>query len=322
MKTVIRKGVFETNSSSTHSLSLKKTENPNSTEIDEEASFEIRSPLAKAVTMLGLIDNAGDEFYRPFNFRDEYDDNVESVKKAALERIKEINPSLLENVELDGISSCEIADILLKIDDVDRFYVYDEEKYKDFDEFIDKKCDFEYYFLNDILEKKTLIKVKDILFEEYAKIVNKTYEDAKEEIDFEAFAYIELKDALKDEKNAKENIEKLMKRDYRLRLAFEKSDTDNLLEFSKKYLYENYLEFKNQPGRKYCCHRYFCNGCLDTCDCGFESYSDICSALGISQYSDEKKLREAVRKYLSDEYKLVAKEHLGYSFFIKPGDIY
>ena len=40
MKTVIRKGVFETNSSSTHSLSLKNTDSNNE---NEEVSFEIRS---------------------------------------------------------------------------------------------------------------------------------------------------------------------------------------------------------------------------------------------------------------------------------------
>ena len=317
MKTVIRKGVFETNSSSTHSLSLQKVK---SKEIDKNASFEIRSPLAKTVTMLGLIDNAEDEFRHTFYVKDEFNDNAEKIKKETLDRIKEIDAKLLENINLEEISSYEIAQILTKIDNLERFYKV--EDFNDFDEFIDKKTDFEFFFFDDIKEQRILTRFKALLIEEYAKIINKPIEEAKEEVDFEAFAYIELKDALADEKNAKENIEKLMKRDYGLRIAFEKSDSDNLLEFSKKYLYENYLEFKNQSGRKYCCHRYFCNGSLDDCDCGLEKYEYICSALGITIYTDDSKLRDVAKAYLSDEYKLVAEESLGYSMKIKSGEIF
>ena len=78
-------------------------------------------------------------------------------------------------------------------------------------------------------------------------------------------------------------------------------------------LYENYLEFKNQPGRKYCCHRYFCDGALDDCYCGLESYDDICTALEIDVNDSDDKVREAIRRYLSDECKLVAKETYGTS---------
>ena len=55
MKRVIRRGVFETNSSSSHSLTLKRIKGTPKNEIDEDASFEIRSPLAKTIQMLGLI---------------------------------------------------------------------------------------------------------------------------------------------------------------------------------------------------------------------------------------------------------------------------
>lgn len=309
MKTVIRKGVFETNSSSTHSLSLKKVDND---KMDKEASFEIRSPLAKAVTMLGLIDNAEDEYARQYYLRDEYDDRADRVKKETLDRIKEINSTLLENVDLEDISSFDILKILMKIDNLENFY--NEDDFEDYMEYYDKNCEYEYFFYDDMQERKIILRVKSLIFEEYAKIINKPYKEAKEEIDFEAFAYVDLKNALADKANAKENIEKLMKRDYRLRIDFEKSGSDNLLEFSEKYLYENYLEFKNAPGRKYCCHRYFCNGALDDCDCGFETYGDICRELDIKlSDDDDDALREAVRKYLSSEYKLVAKEKYGYT---------
>ncbi len=320
MKTVIRRGVFETNSSSTHSLSLRPVRGTKNNEIDSDASFEIRSPLAKAVTMLGLIDNADDCFYRPYHIRDEYNDKVEDVKKDTIDRIRKINPSLLENVELEGISSADILDILMELDDLDSFYVASD--FEDFDEYIDKKLAFDYYFYDDLKEKLTALKVKELIFEEYAKITNKSIEDAREEIDFEAFSYVELKDALADEKNAKEKVEKLMQRDYRFRSAYEKCTSCDVMEFSKKYLYENYLEFKNEPGRTYCCHRYFCEGCLDDCNCGFETYYDILSELEIGYADDEATLRKKVRRYLSKEFKLVAKETYGYSTPMKTGEIY
>lgn len=320
MKTVIRRGVFETNSSSTHSLSLKQMKKADAKSIDKEASFEIRSPLAKAVTLLGLIDNAESEFARQYYIRDEYSEKADYVKKETLNRIREINPSLLENVELENISSYDILQILMKMDNLENFYNVSD--FEDFGDYYDKRSEFEYFFYDDFQEKITLQKVKKFIFEEYAKIVNKPYDEAKEEIDFEAFAYVELKDALEDEKNAKENVEKLMNTDYRIRIAFEKSGSDNLVEFAKKFLYENYLEFKNAPGRKYCCHRYFSNGCLDTCDCGFENYSNICMELSIRHTQTEEEIREKVRDFLSDKYKLVATEKLGYSFFIRSGEIF
>ncbi len=51
MKKIIREGVFETNSSSSHSVVLKKKENDN---VDEDASYEIRTPLAKTLFLIGL----------------------------------------------------------------------------------------------------------------------------------------------------------------------------------------------------------------------------------------------------------------------------
>ena len=309
MKTVIRKGVFETNSSSTHSLSLKR----NAKDVPEkDASFVIQSPLAKAVTMLGLIDNAEGSFCRPFYLRDEYDERADRVKKETIDRIREINPSLLENVDLEEISSVDILEILLKIDNLENFY--NEEDFEDYMEYFDRNSEFEYFFYDDMQEKRLMMKMKSLIFEEYAKIVNKPYDEAKEEIDFEAFAYVELKNALEDNEHAKENVEKLIKRDYRLREAYDASEDKNIISFAKKYLYENYLDFKNQPGRKYCCHRYFCEGALDDCDCGFESYGDICKKLGIDIYSnDENDLRDTVRRFLSDECKLVATEKYGYT---------
>ena len=55
MKRVIREGVFETNSSSTHSVSFVRREDSNP---DEESSYELHSPLSKLIFLIGLIENA------------------------------------------------------------------------------------------------------------------------------------------------------------------------------------------------------------------------------------------------------------------------
>ena len=52
MKRVIREGVFETNSSSTHSVVLKRKE---SNAPDKDSSYEIHTPFAKTMFLIGLI---------------------------------------------------------------------------------------------------------------------------------------------------------------------------------------------------------------------------------------------------------------------------
>ena len=59
MKTVIRKGVFETNSSSTHSLTIVRG-NEKAPD-DMEVSFEVCSPVAKVFMLFGFVENAGCE---------------------------------------------------------------------------------------------------------------------------------------------------------------------------------------------------------------------------------------------------------------------
>ena len=54
MKTVIRKGVFETNSSSTHTLTIVKQ----GEKCETDVSFEICSPTAKLFMIFGFVENA------------------------------------------------------------------------------------------------------------------------------------------------------------------------------------------------------------------------------------------------------------------------
>lgn len=60
MRIAIRKGVFETNSSSTHSLSLVRGDEK--APADMEVSFEVCSPVAKVFMLFGFVENAEYEY--------------------------------------------------------------------------------------------------------------------------------------------------------------------------------------------------------------------------------------------------------------------
>ena len=55
MKRVIREGVFETNSSSTHTVSFVKKEGDGA---DKDSSYELHSAFAKMMFLIGLCENA------------------------------------------------------------------------------------------------------------------------------------------------------------------------------------------------------------------------------------------------------------------------
>ena len=94
MKRVIRRGVFETNSSSSHSLSLVRVER-NSSKVKKDVSFEIRSRVAKAVFILGLIDNADDGYMHYWDILEDNEEAEEERQKI----IKRLYKSKDEGIE-------------------------------------------------------------------------------------------------------------------------------------------------------------------------------------------------------------------------------
>ena len=232
MKTVIRKGVFETNSSSTHSLSLGKTV---SKEIDEEASFEIRTKEAKIALLFGLIENAEIEFCGCKHKKAEYD-------------------------------------------------------------------------------RKLVLNFKETVIEEYSKQKNYTKEQALLQIDYEEFANTYLRDIQDDEKKLKEYLEE--NEDFKN--SFKQSKSMDIVEFAKKYFIEDYNEFKRMTNGKFQCDKYFSNGCLNDCDCGFESYTKIAEEFDL----DGNDIQEKAKEFLSDDCKIIAKELWNGFIFEKTGEIF
>ena len=236
MKAVIRKGVFETNSSSTHSLSIKKS---TSKEISEEASFEIRTKEAKIALLFGLIENA------------EIEHSYTKYKKA------EYNRNLV-------------------------------------------------------------LSFKDALIEEYCKLNNYTNEEALLQIDYEEFSNTYLRDILKNENTAKERLNEYLEENEDFKNAFKQSKNSDIVDFAKKYFADDYTEFKMLTDGKFRCDKYFENGCLNSCDCGFESYTKIAEQFDL----DENQIEDKAKEFLSDECKIIAKEYWNGFIFEKTGEIF
>ena len=85
MKKVIRRGVFETNSSSSHSYTI--TRNDNCKTVEKGASFEIKSKVAKTVWLLGIIDCSLELYERNLS-EESYDKELKYVRKKLLEEIE------------------------------------------------------------------------------------------------------------------------------------------------------------------------------------------------------------------------------------------
>ena len=235
MKSVIRKGVFETNSSSTHSLSIGKAA---SNKISEEASFEIRSKEAKIALLFGLIENA------------ELECN-ESKKKHNASR-------------------------------------------------------------------ELVLKFKDAVINEYCSLTGYTNDQALLQIDYEEFSNTYLRDILKDEKTAREKLKKYLEENEDFKNSFKRSKSEDIVEFAKDYFELDYIEFKAITRGKFRCDKYFENGCLNDCYCGFESYVKISKQFDLENIN----IQEKAKELLSDSLVIIAKEYWNGFMLEKTGEIY
>ncbi len=308
MKTVIRKSVFETNSSSTHSLSLKNT---NSNDENEEVSFEIRSMEAKIALLFGLAENAEAEYSSKFYYLDE-DDSVFRLKNKILNEIKNTQNELLDGIDLNEITLYELSKLILKMNDSSVF---------DSDFFSDVEYEVSMLFLQEALDKKTVLKFKEVIVNEYSRLTGFTKEEALLEIDYAEFADTTLRGILKNEQTANEKLQEYLEKNSDFKIAYKNSNNKSLVEFAKQFFQNDYLEFKRLCEGKFHCDKYFGHGCLIECDCGFECYSSIVDSFNLDAYNDEQIQREA-EKYLSDSVKITAEEHYCGLIFEKTGEIY
>ena len=314
MKRVIRRGVFETNSSSSHSLTLRKVGSENKPVVDDDASFEIRSPLAKLIQIYGLIDNA-ERHYKSFAENVEEYTDIEMITLAASKLAEEF-PEAFKDKEIDKITVRDFAEIVTSITTPENYYcIYD--IVSDFNDII-----FTTYCMIDNGEREKVLRFKQALFKAFCEITGFTRKQAIEEIEFEAFANLDIRDILKDKTTAKEKLTNLLEHHYEFARHFEKSGDEDIVAFAEKFLYEDCARFKEMVNGRFSCERYFGNGCLDECTCGFESYHDIANNFELDKFDTEERMQQWAKLVLSDRYKFVAVEkYCGY-IFEKPGDIY
>lgn len=174
MKKVIRHNVFETNSSSTHSLSIKKC-NPLDKKVEPDCTFEIRSPLCKVVWLMGLIDNAQEEYNEKVYYH--LDEEME----------KEIIASIIEDIETDKMELLELLNQKYNNDILNNAEIFELHKYiieLGYPEYANGR---DYDYLDDYDTLKFLNNLKSVLIEAYAEIEKIPIQKAKENVMKEAF---------------------------------------------------------------------------------------------------------------------------------------
>lgn len=313
MKKVIRHGVFETNSSSTHSLSIKQCSS--NEPIEENCSFEIRSRLAKVVWLLGHIDNAENLF--EYQVKEEKQNlNDIRIKKEIIKDIQEYMPELIQ--ELNELYD---GDILANADTIDLH-----------DKLVDMGCVVfsygnGYNYLNTYEDICLLRRFKNILINIYAEIENITKDQAMENIKHEAFGISrDQRDKLLNPTTRNEMVKKVKEVDYLFKDIFNKHKNKPIEEIIDIYLKEKEETFyKNRNGKISCC-TYFNEGALYDCDCGFDSasriVSNICDAFSITAFPSDNELIIASREFLSENYKVVGIEKYCGEYLIGSKSIY
>ncbi|MBQ9084100.1 MAG: hypothetical protein IJY24_00415 [Clostridia bacterium] len=156
MKRVIREGVFETNSSSTHSVSFVRREDSNP---DEESSYELHSPLSKLIFLIGLIENAR----RSERYYDGEEDIIDEIPDLYVDMDEDILPlNSLANICKNLLNA--VKDEYMSIEGID-----EEEMNKRIAESpfsYEGKCLCRNFFEDDVLDSCTCP------FEGYSGIVN------------------------------------------------------------------------------------------------------------------------------------------------------
>lgn len=296
MKSVIRKGVFETNSSSTHSLSLRKV---TSKEVDKDASFEIRSNEAKIALLFGLIENAEMEYNSLFyNFEDVKDFQI--IKERIVKEIEKSEPELLNSYDAKKDSLYDLSNILLKMKDASMFDYY---FFKDINQGLAN------LFVQETVEKKLALSFKESVIEEYCKLNNYTKEQALLQIDYEEFSDTNLREILKDEATAKEKLKEYAKNNQDFKDKYKSSGMNNIVDFAKEYYEDDFNDFQAISRGRFRCDKYFSEGCLNDCYCGFESYIKITEQFKLDITDSDAQIQEKARAFLSDDCKIVAKEY-------------
>lgn len=286
MKKIIRRSVFETNSSSSHSLSIKTAEEAKS---DNRASFVITNPLEKIVWFFCVTAECEENF----NGRLYYYCNGKSI-----EDFREETKSLIRKLYEENSESNSFLFTAYGTD----FDDWDDDDIADFLTYVETDMDIygAYCVFNAIADRKSVLDVRKRLVEVYSETEGISEEEALDRIDKNYCEYDELVKAIEDPK-------KHAQARWILRRVSMRVETDYKKAFNKRAVLEKYKKkFEEQELNTdhdcYSCTRFFSEGSLDECNCGFERYEFLMDEF--SEFSDN----EGMRKFLSPEIAVVGYE--------------
>ncbi len=257
MKKVIRESVFETNSSSAHSITFKPFNKEG-----ERCHFAIVSPLQKIILLRSLVANS-EESYR---WREE-----EFIRSLQRKREEAGFSDEYLRRELEKRVSA-----LLEKNDFPADY---------FDP-IEKESEEELFDFYSVWEDES--KEKEAFCDLFGSVWDK---------DCRSFALYFLT---------------LVENEYRKSKGIDKEGLEKEIENAPIHRGGRLFNGKMSVT----CNRFFCEGALDECDCGFGSYYDIAknlaSALNIDRYrllDETQNLQEKARLFLSEEYCFACNEY-------------
>ncbi len=270
MKTVIRESIFETNSSSTHSVTLKKYDKEG-----ERCHFAVVSPFQKIVFLRALVANSEERYkYEKEAVEDRINRKREDAGYTQKHLRDELEKRVLANLEKNGF-------------DADYFDPIDQESEGELFEFYEVWAD-------ESPEKEAFCALfESVWYEEHRALTLEFLSVAEEE-------YCKSKGIDKSglEKEIDETPVRRCGRTYTSKFPVT-------------------------------CNRFFGEGALYDCDCGFGTYYEIanalCLSLGIDKYrwKAEENFTEKVKLFLSDEYCFACKEYycgMGKKSELKPTD--
>lgn len=296
MKIKIRNGVFETNSSSTHSFTLLKSEDVKNRQEESKKeweryqelekrgwqnltyeeyrelmmlklgggkkfaiSFQLKSPLSKLVWLKGLIDSICKKTNEYVFY--EHNEKTQNYLREQQKTMREKFPDYFKDENLD--------DPIFTCDQVEIRYFY-------------KLLKEEYCVIESITE---------------AEADNRILEEGNKNLVYERI--------LKNKERQEEQIENLLKSNYNFKVFAEKYE-DKVLALQDFACEQTKKACAECKGRLQCDH-YFSEGALDECYCGFDDFFSI--KRKINEIRKEMSYKQFAKEFVSDKYVVIGVEN-------------
>lgn len=248
MQIKIRNGVFETNSSSTHSLTIASAEN-----YTEKYSFKLTKPLEKIIWLFAVINECEDMYQSRLKWTNK---TKEELKQDLIKKAKALYPNCDKNKHYYGLDITEFGNDLesenVDSEDLLNFLMEEDDEYYDY-------MNEEYKIFEWENPRDLMLSFKRKVIDEYCNMENVSKE--------------EMFDRL-------------------------------ITEYNKKYKHQ----ICSKCNMVFYCTRFFNEGPIDDCDCGFGTYTELYIKMSNYVWGD------GVKNFLSENIAIYGIESWGYDF--------